>query len=39
VALHLAKHGIKQVYPLAGGMDAWLEHGFPAEVLEDGRGE
>jgi rhodanese-related sulfurtransferase len=35
VALLLAKYGIKDVFPLAGGMDAWLAQGFPVEMPDD----
>jgi rhodanese-related sulfurtransferase len=33
VALFLKKHGIEGVYPLAGGMAAWLTLGYPTAVV------
>jgi len=34
VALLLRRRGIERVRPLAGGLDAWREHGFPLEVVQ-----
>jgi 3-mercaptopyruvate sulfurtransferase SseA len=31
VALLLRRRGIERVRPLAGGLDAWRDHGFPLE--------
>jgi rhodanese-related sulfurtransferase len=31
VALLLKRHGITRVRPLEGGLDAWVERGFPLE--------
>jgi rhodanese-related sulfurtransferase len=36
VALQLRRHGIERVYPLAGGLDAWIALGFPTEAIADG---
>jgi rhodanese-related sulfurtransferase len=34
VALFLKKHGIGKVFPLAGGMNRWLELGYPTETVD-----
>ncbi|MGH9804638.1 MAG: hypothetical protein ACRD4D_05660 [Candidatus Acidiferrales bacterium] len=34
MALLLRRRGIERVRPLAGGLDAWREHGFPLEAIE-----
>ena len=36
VAVALKKYGIERVFPLEGGLDAWLERGFPVEVVPPG---
>jgi len=33
VALLLRQRGIERVRPLAGGLDAWREHGYPLESI------
>jgi rhodanese-related sulfurtransferase len=33
VALLLKKRGITQVRPLLGGLDAWIERGYPVEKI------
>jgi rhodanese-related sulfurtransferase len=33
VALQLRKIGITRVRPLEGGLDAWLERGYPVEKI------
>ena len=33
VALALKKRGIERVFPLEGGIEAWLARGYPVEVL------
>jgi membrane protein DedA with SNARE-associated domain/rhodanese-related sulfurtransferase len=33
VALALKKRGIERVFPLEGGIEAWVECGYPVEVL------
>jgi membrane protein DedA with SNARE-associated domain/rhodanese-related sulfurtransferase len=33
VALALKKRGIERVFPLEGGLDAWLSRGYPVDVL------
>ncbi len=33
MALLLRRHGVHDVYPLAGGMDEWLRLGLPVEPL------
>jgi rhodanese-related sulfurtransferase len=33
VALQLKKQGITRVRPLLGGLDAWMEHGYPVEKV------
>jgi len=33
VALLLRRRGIERVRPLAGGLDAWREHGYPLEPI------
>jgi 3-mercaptopyruvate sulfurtransferase SseA len=32
VALLLRKHGIKQIRPLQGGLEAWRERGYPLDT-------
>jgi len=34
VALLLRRRGIERVRPLAGGLDAWRQHGYPLEPIE-----
>jgi 3-mercaptopyruvate sulfurtransferase SseA len=34
VALLLRRRGIERVSPLAGGLDAWRDHGFPLEDVQ-----
>jgi membrane protein DedA with SNARE-associated domain/rhodanese-related sulfurtransferase len=36
VALALKKRGIERVFPLEGGLEAWLTCGYPVEVLAPG---
>jgi rhodanese-related sulfurtransferase len=36
VALALKKRGIKRVFPLEGGIAAWVSRGYPVEVLPPG---
>lgn len=31
MALRLRAYGLTRVWPLAGGLDAWRERGFPLE--------
>jgi rhodanese-related sulfurtransferase len=38
VALMLKRRGIDRVRPLAGGLGAWLEYGYPVEAIEPGDG-
>jgi rhodanese-related sulfurtransferase len=33
VALQLKKRGITRVRPLLGGLDAWVERGYPVEKI------
>jgi 3-mercaptopyruvate sulfurtransferase SseA len=33
VALLLRRRGIQRIRPLAGGLDAWREAGFPVEAV------
>ena len=33
VALALKKRGIERVFPLEGGLEAWVERGYPVEVV------
>jgi 3-mercaptopyruvate sulfurtransferase SseA len=33
VALLLRRRGIQRIRPLAGGLDAWREAGFPVEAM------
>ncbi|MGI9323636.1 MAG: hypothetical protein ACR2PZ_00340 [Pseudomonadales bacterium] len=33
MALYLQKHGILRVYPVAGGMNRWIELGLPVEEV------
>jgi rhodanese-related sulfurtransferase len=35
VALKLKRRGITNVYPMIGGIDAWIEHGFATEKADD----
>ncbi len=30
----LIRHGVKRVRPLEGGLDAWLERGYPVDRVE-----
>jgi len=32
VALLLRKHGIKQIRPLQGGLEAWRQRGYPLDT-------
>jgi len=34
VAQQLLDHGFKNVHPLYGGFDAWVEAGYPVEAKE-----
>jgi rhodanese-related sulfurtransferase len=34
VALMLKRRGIVRVRPLAGGLDAWVEAGYPVALVE-----
>ncbi|MEM7219407.1 MAG: hypothetical protein AAF515_13660 [Pseudomonadota bacterium] len=34
MALYLKKHGLPDVFPVAGGMTRWLELGLPVEPVE-----
>ena len=36
VALALKKHGVQRVFPLEGGLEAWVLCGYPVEVLPSG---
>jgi rhodanese-related sulfurtransferase len=36
VALALKKRGIERVFPLEGGIEAWVAHGYPVEFLPPG---
>ncbi|HKU26634.1 MAG TPA: hypothetical protein VJQ54_14250 [Candidatus Sulfotelmatobacter sp.] len=33
MALQLKKQGITRVRPLLGGLDAWVERGYPVEKI------
>ncbi|HVH85373.1 MAG TPA: hypothetical protein VM912_01525 [Terriglobales bacterium] len=33
MALQLKKQGITRVRPLLGGLDAWVERGYPVETV------
>jgi rhodanese-related sulfurtransferase len=33
VALLLRKHGVKRIRPLQGGLNAWLERGYPMVTI------
>ncbi len=35
MALYLRKHGIPNVYPLAGGFDDWVDAGFSIVRVAD----
>lgn len=34
VAMLLLQHGVMRVRPLAGGLNAWRDHGYPVELLD-----
>jgi rhodanese-related sulfurtransferase len=34
VAMLLLRHGVVMVRPLAGGFNAWRDHGYPVELLD-----
>jgi len=36
VALFLQKNGISNVYPVAGGMNRWIELGLPVKQVDTG---
>jgi len=36
VAKQLMRAGFKRVRPLAGGIEAWVEQGYPVELLSEG---
>ena len=38
MALLLKSKGFKQVWPLLGGLDAWVELGYPTEAFHAGGG-
>ncbi len=35
-ALALKRHGVERVFPLEGGMDAWVSSGYPVDVVPIG---
>jgi hypothetical protein len=38
MALLLKSKGFKEVWPLLGGLDAWVGLGYPTEAFHAGRG-
>ena len=38
MALFLKSNGFKEVWPLLGGLDAWVELGYPTEAFRAGDG-